>query len=302
MRDISLNITSGGRWTDLRRLLSSVKDYPLHIQVALTQDVEVPQDLQKFALSAVCKDASSARNLLWKSTPTPYAVFLDEDCEVLSPFYFEQVRHQLLKQNPQNNEAPNLRIAVGGIYISSSDQSLTQKSYNFVTQLWTLRNSHSSVLFLGGHFALYQPISEKQKIFDVDAGFGGEEFSLLKNLRNQNFKIQWAPELKVIHHPSPSWSHFFKRAYLHSKNQAHPAQVQRSYWAVFRSALKKQSLAVALTGISYLFLVYFFRLLRVSLTKAAINISKLRPEAFADRTKSSVGSKLGFALASKKNK
>lgn len=295
MIKITINITSCGRWGDLRRLIFSLAPQNIAIQVILTQDVEVPEEFKKYILG-VAQDAPSARNTLWLNTRSSIALFLDEDCEVLTPFYLQELKSLIVRTNTP-------ALALGGNYESSDNQNFLQKSYNLVTKIWTLRNLSPSILFLGGHFALYQESIERKNLFDKDALFGGEEFNLHKNLQQQNFIVAWQPQLKVIHHPSSSWMHFFQRALQHSKAQAHPTPITKDYLRSLYSLCKEVPFAVMSLSFFYLCLVYVFRLSsKASSISTWINLSKFSPELLAEREKSSVGSRLGFAFASRKNK
>ena len=294
MQEITINITSCGRWHELRRLIESLRNQ-IPLQVVLTQDVEVPSEFRKCIIGHAA-NAPLARNKLWENTKTPYALFLDEDCEIASDAYFHYLKQRLaFIRHPS--------IALGGNYESKSGQSLLQKAYNLVTQIWTLRNSTQAILFLGGHFALYKKTEDRRPLFDQDTEFGGEEFNLLQNLRTQSFSIAWDPELRVIHHPSASWGHFFQRAKQHAKTPGHPTPITKDYlWSLGRLCIQS-SLPVVGLSFTYLCLVYFFRFLfRASLIKVPISSSKESPELLAERAKSSIGSKFGLALASRKNK
>lgn len=295
MHKITVNITSCGRWNDLRRLIFSLSPHNLVIQVVLTQDVEVPEGLKKYIVG-ITSNAPTARNVLWKNTKSSLALFLDEDCELISPFYLQELRRLVMKANVP-------ALAIGGNYESTLQQNILQKAYNFVTQIWTMKNSDPSILFLGGHFAIYQESIERQNLFDKEALFGGEEISLFQNLKLQKFVIQWRPALKVIHHPSPSLKHFFQRAWQHSKASAHPIALNKEYLRSLWQLIKTTRLHVVIISSTYLSLVYFFRLFfRASTTKVSINSEYFNPELLADRAKSSVGSKFGLALASRKNR
>ncbi len=295
MLKITVNITSCGRWNDLRRLIFSLSPQNVLIQIVLTQDVEVPAEFTKYILGTA-RNAPTARNYLWKNTKSSLALFLDEDCEIVSPLYFSELKYSVTKAN-----IPVL--ALGGNYESTTSQGLLQKAYNLVTKIWTLKNVSSSTLFLGGHFALYQESIQRQNLFDNDTLFGGEEFNLLKNLQRQSFQITWQPQLKVIHHPSSSWKHFFQRAWQHSKAHAHPTPLTKSYLhSLYKLCISAPILTVGLSFF-YLGLVYVFRLFfKASSISTWINFSYFSPELLAERAKSSAGSRLGFAFASRKNK
>ena len=125
MSQITVNITSCGRWNDLRRLLRSLQHEKPYVQIALTQDVECPIDLKPL-IKIQATAAPAARNALWQTTKTPYAVFLDEDCEVNSADYLSRIQFALSQKN-------KTKVALGGNYESCSAQNLSQKAYNFVT-------------------------------------------------------------------------------------------------------------------------------------------------------------------------
>ncbi len=295
MPKITVNITSCGRWSDLRRLIFSLSPQNLVIQVALTQDVETPEDLKKYILG-VTENAPSARNYLWQNTKSSLALFLDEDCELLSSSYIAELKNLVTRANTP-------ALALGGNYDSNCEQGLLQKSYNLVTKIWTLRNNSLTILFLGGHFALYQESIERQNLFDKNTAFGGEESNLLKNLKRQNFSIAWQPQMKVLHHPSASWKHFFERAYQHSKSNGHPTPLNKNYLQALYDLRKEAASTVLIMSFFYLCLVYAFRLFfKASSVSTSISLSNFNPEFLADRAKSSVGSRFGLALASRKNK
>lgn len=296
MKEITVNITSCGRWSDLNRLLRSLSNIQGPIQIALTQDVEVPIELQSITFKTCYSNAPSARNALWKKTLTPLALFLDEDCEIFDSNYFEKINNAIRSRDCE-------RIALGGNYQSAKQQNFLQKAYNFVTQLWTLRNTESTILFLGGHFVLYQKSGPKSPLFNEDSSFGGEEFSLLRNLRSQNFTMQWLPQLIVNHYPSASWLHFFARAKQHANGPSHPEKLNKIYFKKLLKLFHQADFSTLSFSLFYLFLVYLNRLFfKAILMSESTRRSKVTPELRADRTKSSVGSKFGLALASKKNK
>jgi GT2 family glycosyltransferase len=159
-----------------------------------------------------CDATSTDRSQVINQNLNTWLLFIDHDCE-LSRENINNIHLIIKKYSISEN------IIFAGVYDDASDSAYLQKGHNFIANNWLLQSyevSNSGLLILGGVFL----VKANKKINRHKDGlfWGAEDKALSYELAEAGFSLNLVTDLKVVHKTSNTWKHFFRRAYIHGKN------------------------------------------------------------------------------------
>lgn len=228
LKQLSVIISSGGRWALLEGLLKSLYQQSLNrdlweLHVVYPENITPdPKILHKASyLNAKWStsrrlNASMQRNIGLEQTTTPIVYFLDEDCEL------PRERHlQTLLQT--FDQYPNVHV-LGGSYRNHKNCSEFGRAYNAVCRLWQKRMTENLTMIpnitplLGGNLAYRRQEAPLQ--FDETLGFGAEDLAFVQSAEQLGLSTLLSEQLYVYHNAQHSRRAFFDRARLHGRARA----------------------------------------------------------------------------------
>jgi GT2 family glycosyltransferase len=159
-----------------------------------------------------CNAENTERSQIINKNLNSWLLFIDHDCE-LSVENMIFIKFFLLKYSTCDN------TVYAGLYANSKESSYLQRVHNFIANNWLLQSYEgckSESMILGGVFLVKANVKishHKDGLF-----WGAEDKALSYELTQSGFELNLLKELKVIHKTAKTWKHFFKRAYVHGKN------------------------------------------------------------------------------------
>lgn len=140
-----------------------------------------------------------------------YILFLDADVIFPSLQSLENLAREI-ELNP-----PRQQIWTG-CYLTSNEGSSQLRAYNLICNRWLGVRDFSffqpAARILGGSFAASRrDLQTLNRAFD--ARWGGEEFALVEQARQNEMSICFHPALKVLHRNHKHTANFFRRAWTH---------------------------------------------------------------------------------------
>jgi hypothetical protein len=145
---------------------------------------------------------------LLKNCKSGTAIFLDEDIVLPKANFLEEL-HLFLNQNQDVQ-------FLTGHYISDQKADYLQKSYNWMTNLWTFPvQSGVSVCqnAPGGFWAVRSELADVCSDWSEPATWGGEDTRAIRFLQSKGVEIYVSPSFGVLHYPRSNLIWFLKRAY-----------------------------------------------------------------------------------------
>ena len=131
------------------------------------------------------------------------AVFLDEDIVLPQDNFLEEIQSWM-------QESPDVKF-LAAHYLSDKRAGYFQKSYNWLTNLWSL--SSDKVSAPGGFWAVKTELSKICHDWVEPTEWGGEDTRAIKYLQNKGVKIVLNPKFGVYHYPRSNFSWFLIRAF-----------------------------------------------------------------------------------------
>lgn len=160
-----------------------------------------------------------------------WLIFLDADCFLsLEGLRFINLHCQIPSRE--------MSLLFAGRYVNPTPCTYLQRFHNLMANTW-LEHSYYILkqppMLLGGCFALYLGQNFEEK--NPKSSFWGAEDKLIAlNLARAGVSLQYQPDLFVIHKTNSSWTHFFRKAWLHGTHDVlycsdqPPVRVSYLYW------------------------------------------------------------------------
>lgn len=226
MKQLSIIISSSGRWSLLDGLLKSLFQQSLNREIwdlyIVHPEKMIPDDkiLQKASylkanwIASPKLNAALQRNLGLVQSSTPIVYFLDEDCELPRERHLQDLLATF-------EQYPNVHV-LGGSYRNHKNCSDFGRAYNTVCRLWQKRMTekstdafHNITPLLGGNLAYRrQPL---ELTFDEKLGFGAEDLAFVQSAEKLGLSTLLSDQLYVYHNAQHDKQGFFDRARLHGK-------------------------------------------------------------------------------------
>lgn len=193
-------------------------------------------------------------------------LFLDDDCELLSPSFFTDLL-STFKAKPGID-------ALGGGYRSANRASATCMAYNIISTAWadSLRMcADKSMVLLGGNFAIRKNVFQDCHGFVENVKSVGEEIGLCKTLVEKEYKIYFSSQFDLVHHFCGNLNLLIKKAEIYSTGDRY--HLPFHFWFAVIATMKswvthkeKSSITKWMISLGLIF-VYAFYLKGYSLLK-----------------------------------
>lgn len=192
-----------------------MKDLKVYIFAGENRTFQIRKSSAEFSefrgLNVLWADSSvKSREYYINENIGEWLFFIDHDCH-LDLSTLAVVKEIIVTAEISEN------LIFTGQYTDPSTPALLQRAHNFIANSW-LEHAYieGNGALLGGVFLIRSnvKIDEPFEIF-----WGAEDKGLALKLKGLNFKFSHRKELRVIHHTSKSFGHFFRRAWLHGKNE-----------------------------------------------------------------------------------
>lgn len=165
----------------------------------------------------------TGRNWALKNLPGRILLFIDEDVELPHSQFLENVEafHKALPDE-----------ILGGFYLNSPHCTQSGKAYNEIANLWLQRHRtpqphlNAQDLVVAGNFSLKLTPKTRLIKFSKDRSFGGEEFEFIRRHHLSGHKSRLIKELSVFHHAQHDLKTFFRRAWLHGKQNSNDKKLK----------------------------------------------------------------------------
>lgn len=177
--------------------------------------------------------------------------FLDRDCDV-SMAMVHRTAGTTLAENKD-------KTLIGGLYSSTTQQNIWQRSYNRMCNVWSLYNQ----IPIAGNMLIQKDHLPKDFSWK-NIPFGNEETYLVQQVRENNLYMTIDQDLKVFHKNNKTFFSLLGTAWHHSKARSHNKISHQPKTYTFFRILKtqmKESLPETLIALSYFSLVRFFQII-----------------------------------------
>lgn len=198
------------------------------------------------------------RNQVFQKITSPLLFFIDEDV-ILKNTNHLQTLLDLHQQHPE-------WTVLGGGYLSSTECSFWGKAYNWISQLWMLKNPG----FLpAGNLSVkikhLKPSCEFKS--PLKGGFGGEEIYFLNQIKALGLQSVRQTELDAFHLARHTLREFLSRALLHGQSRAFQNSKSSFYKSFLYFIRQPESFSIKLAGGLYLTLVFIVSLINRNSTQ-----------------------------------
>ena len=234
LSSISIIIPTLGDCISLMRLLNSIQvqqlsknQYEVLVIVngltdkALIDKLEslnsLYTDILKVYFIAI-RGVNYARNFGLKQAKFPILLFLDDDCTLPNPNFFQE--H--IRQHVQNNQI----FAIGGGYLLSKNAKYFDEIYNYLQMKWFVSGfinpevSNKTHHLLGGNFSIKIELAKALKItFDDSILYGGSEYDFFQKADSAGLEIL-SNELDVIHYTHESFTSLTRKIFKQGRGKA----------------------------------------------------------------------------------
>jgi len=192
------------------------------------------------------------RNQAFQKITSSLLFFIDEDV-ILKNANHLQTLVNLHQQHPE-------WTVLGGGYLSSKECSFWGKAYNWISQLWMLKNPG----FLpAGNLSVKTKHLEPSCEFrsPLKGGFGGEEIYFFNQIKALGLQSVQKTELDAFHLARHTLREFLSRALLHGQSRAFQNSKSSFYKSLLYFIRQPESFSIKLVSGLYLALVFIVSLL-----------------------------------------
>jgi glycosyltransferase involved in cell wall biosynthesis len=239
----------------LRSVLDSVLSQPGHkdLEVIVVCNPPSAQELELRALynksitvlSTPEANVNRARNMGLKAAHGDTVLFLDDDCILDDHHCLEKI----LKRFNDDSEL----AAFGGDVRIPESAGRWDKAYFDVQHKWIrrARQPDQTNSYLFGGFLAARASELKTIDFDEKISFGGAEIGMLGHLRSRNKKIQWTPDLTVLHKSHLNFRQFVTRAFKQGRNVGNLPRPSSAPVCYAEDALHRPTIAEEIYSLFY---------------------------------------------------